>query len=126
MGKTKYAALWIFDILADTRSDVGGEIQLTTALKTLLGRGAVDGYLFEGKRYDAGDKLGFLQATVEFALKRKDLGGPPIKLTFEYPAIAEAQAVVPRLVESFRLCGITIVATERPESELEGELRAGR
>ena len=53
-----------------------GEIQLTSALKTLLSRGPIDGYLFEGKRYDAGDKLGFLKATVEFALKRQDLGGP--------------------------------------------------
>jgi UTP--glucose-1-phosphate uridylyltransferase len=66
----------IFDILEETRPDQGGEIQLTTALKTLLGRRPIDGYLFEGKRYDAGDKLGFLKATVEFALKRKDLGGP--------------------------------------------------
>jgi UTP--glucose-1-phosphate uridylyltransferase len=66
----------IFDILEDTRSDVGGEIQLTSALRTLLGQRPMDGYLFEGKRYDAGDKLGFLQATVEFALKREDLGGP--------------------------------------------------
>jgi UTP--glucose-1-phosphate uridylyltransferase len=66
----------IFDLLADTRSDVGGEIQLTTALKALLGRRPIDGYLFEGTRYDAGDKLGFLKATVEFALKRQDLGVP--------------------------------------------------
>jgi UTP--glucose-1-phosphate uridylyltransferase len=66
----------IFDILGETRSDAGGEIQLTSALKTLLGRRPIDGYLFEGKRYDAGDKLGFLKATVEFALKRPDLGGP--------------------------------------------------
>ncbi|MCI0633282.1 MAG: UTP--glucose-1-phosphate uridylyltransferase GalU, partial [Actinobacteria bacterium] len=66
----------IFDILDETRSDVGGEIQLTSALKTLLSRRPIDGYLFEGKRYDAGDKLGFLKATVEFALKREDLGGP--------------------------------------------------
>jgi UTP--glucose-1-phosphate uridylyltransferase len=66
----------IFDILEATRSDVGGEIQLTSALKTLRARGPVDGLLFEGKRYDAGDKLGFLKATVEFALKREDLGGP--------------------------------------------------
>jgi len=66
----------IFEILEKTRSDVGGEIQLTSALKTLLSRRPIDGYLFEGKRYDAGDKLGFLKATVEFALKRKDLGGP--------------------------------------------------
>jgi UTP--glucose-1-phosphate uridylyltransferase len=66
----------IFDILEETRSDVGGEIQLTSALKTLLARRPIDGFLFEGKRYDAGDKLGFLKATVEFALKREDLGGP--------------------------------------------------
>jgi UTP--glucose-1-phosphate uridylyltransferase len=66
----------IFDILDETRSDVGGEIQLTSALKTLLGRRPIDGYLFEGRRYDAGDKLGFLKATVEFALQREDLGGP--------------------------------------------------
>ncbi|HJW15124.1 MAG TPA: UTP--glucose-1-phosphate uridylyltransferase GalU [Thermoanaerobaculia bacterium] len=66
----------IFQILAETPPDVGGEIQLTSALKALLKKGPIDGYLFEGKRYDAGDKLGFLEATVEFALKRDDLGGP--------------------------------------------------
>jgi UTP--glucose-1-phosphate uridylyltransferase len=65
----------IFEILEATRSDVGGEIQLTSALSTLLERRPIDGCLFEGKRYDAGDKLGFLKATVEFALKREDLGG---------------------------------------------------
>jgi UTP--glucose-1-phosphate uridylyltransferase len=65
----------IFEILEATRSDDGGEIQLTSALATLLERRPIDGCLFEGKRYDAGDKLGFLKATVEFALKRKDLGG---------------------------------------------------
>src|SRR5262249_42055724 len=64
----------IFQILEEPRSDVGGEIQLTSALRTLLSRRPIDGYLFEGKRYDAGDKLGFLKATVEFALKRSDLG----------------------------------------------------
>ena len=64
----------IFEILEATRSDVGGEIQLTSALSTLLERRPIDGCLFEGKRYDAGDKLGFLKATVEFALKREDLG----------------------------------------------------
>ena len=66
----------IFEILEATRSDAGGEIQLTSALATLLERRPIDGCLFEGKRYDAGDKLGFLKATVEFALKREDLGGP--------------------------------------------------
>jgi UTP--glucose-1-phosphate uridylyltransferase len=65
----------IFGILAATTSDAGGEIQLTSALKTLLKERPIDGYLFEGRRYDAGDKLGFLEATVEFALKREDLGG---------------------------------------------------
>jgi UTP--glucose-1-phosphate uridylyltransferase len=66
----------IFEILEATTPDAGGEIQLTSALKILLGKRPIDGYLFEGKRYDAGDKLGFLKATVEFALKRPDLGGP--------------------------------------------------
>jgi UTP--glucose-1-phosphate uridylyltransferase len=66
----------IFEILEETRSDIGGEIQLTSGLATLLERRPIDGYLFEGKRYDAGDKLGFLKATVEFALKRADLGEP--------------------------------------------------
>jgi UTP--glucose-1-phosphate uridylyltransferase len=66
----------IFQILEETRSDAGGEIQLTAGLATLLDRRPIDGYLFEGTRYDAGDTLGFLKATVEFALKRKDLGDP--------------------------------------------------
>ena len=67
----------IFEILEETRSDVGGEIQLTERARRLCSpAGPIDGYLFEGKRYDAGDKLGFLKATVEFALKREDLGGP--------------------------------------------------
>jgi UTP--glucose-1-phosphate uridylyltransferase len=66
----------IFEILERTRPEVGGEIQLTSALRELRARGPMDGYLFEGTRYDAGDKLGFLKATVEFALKRDDLGQP--------------------------------------------------
>ena len=52
----------------------GGEIQLTDGLKHLLRSRPVYGYKFEGTRFDAGDKLGFLKATVEFALKRHDLG----------------------------------------------------
>ncbi len=54
----------------------GGEIQLTDSLKHLLRSRPIYGLKFEGKRYDAGDKLGFLKATVEFALQRHDLGGP--------------------------------------------------
>ena len=64
----------IFSILRETKPGKGGEIQLTDALKVLAQREAVYAYDFEGKRYDLGDKLGFLQATVEFALRRADLG----------------------------------------------------
>jgi UTP--glucose-1-phosphate uridylyltransferase len=53
-----------------------GEIQLTDGLRHLLRSRPIYGYRFEGTRYDAGDKLGFLKATVEFALRRPDLGGP--------------------------------------------------
>ena len=64
----------IFAILGETKPGKGGEIQLTDALKVLAQREAVYAYDFKGKRYDLGDKLGFLQATVEFALRREDLG----------------------------------------------------
>ena len=69
----------IFDILANTKPGKGGEIQLTDALKTLMHSEAMYAFIFEGRRYDVGDKLGFLQATVEFALKRDDLRGPFVK-----------------------------------------------
>ena len=64
----------IFDILEKTQPGKGGEIQLTDALKVLARQDAVYAYDFEGQRYDVGDKLGFLKATVEFALRREDLG----------------------------------------------------
>jgi UTP--glucose-1-phosphate uridylyltransferase len=63
----------IFPELATTRPGAGGEIQLTDALRRLLEKEPVYGFVFEGKRHDAGSKLGFLQATVEMALKRPDL-----------------------------------------------------
>lgn len=63
----------IFEILENTEPGKGGEIQLTDALKTLIGREAMYAYNFEGKRYDVGDKLGFLQATIEYALKKSEL-----------------------------------------------------
>jgi UTP--glucose-1-phosphate uridylyltransferase len=65
----------IFQSLESIDPGSGGEIQLTDGLKHLLRSRPVYGYRFEGTRYDAGDKLGFLKATVEFALKRGDLGG---------------------------------------------------
>ena len=67
----------IFDELESTPRDAGGEIQLTNGLRQLCKqRRTLFGYRFEGARHDAGNKLGFLKATVEFALKRQDLGGP--------------------------------------------------
>lgn len=63
----------VFEILENTPPGKGGEIQLTDALKELARREAMYAYNFEGKRYDVGDKLGFLKATVEFALRRDDL-----------------------------------------------------
>jgi len=66
----------IFDSLQAIDPGSGGEIQLTDALKHLLRSRPIYAYRFEGTRYDAGDKLGFLKATVEFALHRRDLGGP--------------------------------------------------
>lgn len=66
----------IFDSISKIEPGLGGEIQLTDALKHLLRSRPIYGYKFEGRRFDAGDKLGFLKATVEFALRRPDLGGP--------------------------------------------------
>jgi UTP--glucose-1-phosphate uridylyltransferase len=66
----------IFDELERTPRGTGGEIQLTDALRQLSHHQTLYGYQFEGVRHDAGNKLGFLKATVEFALKREDLGGP--------------------------------------------------
>jgi UTP--glucose-1-phosphate uridylyltransferase len=66
----------IFDILENTVPGKGGEIQLTDALRVLIQNEAMYAYNFEGRRYDVGDKLGFLEATVEFALKREELRKP--------------------------------------------------
>jgi UTP--glucose-1-phosphate uridylyltransferase len=64
----------IFEALGETGKGSGGEIQLTDGLCRLLRHERVLAYRFQGKRYDAGEKLGFLQATVEFALKNEELG----------------------------------------------------
>ncbi|MEG0132506.1 MAG: UTP--glucose-1-phosphate uridylyltransferase GalU [Clostridium sp.] len=63
----------IFEILEETEPGKGGEIQLTDALLRLVKEEDMYAYDFKGKRYDAGDKLGFLQATVEFALRKPEL-----------------------------------------------------
>jgi len=66
----------VFETLSDIQAGAGGELQLTDGLCQLLKREKMYGYVFDGVRHDTGDKLGFLKATVEFALKRSDLGGP--------------------------------------------------
>lgn len=63
----------IFELLETQGKGAGGEIQLTDAIKRLLDRQAVYAYDFEGKRYDVGDKFGFIKATIDFSLDREDL-----------------------------------------------------
>jgi UTP--glucose-1-phosphate uridylyltransferase len=62
----------IFEAIKRTEPDAKGEVQITDAIKLLLENQPVYGYLFEGKRYDAGDKWGFIKATIELALKRQE------------------------------------------------------
>ena len=63
----------IFEILENTAPGKNGEIQLTDALKTLISQEAMYAYNFEGNRYDVGDKFGFIQATIEYSLKKSEL-----------------------------------------------------
>lgn len=64
----------VFKILEQTKPGKGGKIQLTDALRVMAKNGNVYAYNFKGKRYDTGNKLGYLKATVEFALRRDDIG----------------------------------------------------
>jgi UTP--glucose-1-phosphate uridylyltransferase len=64
----------VFDTLSNIKPGAGGELQLTDGLRGLLKKEKLYAYVYEGRRHDTGDKLGFLKATVEFALKRPDLG----------------------------------------------------
>jgi UTP--glucose-1-phosphate uridylyltransferase len=64
----------LFEALMETKTGTGGELQLTDGMKLLLKKERIFAYVFEGKRHDTGDKLGFLKATVEFAMRRPDLG----------------------------------------------------
>ena len=61
----------IFECLAKTQTDAGAELQLTDSMRMLLKQEKMYAFVYEGKRYDTGDKLGFLKATVEFAPKRE-------------------------------------------------------
>jgi UTP--glucose-1-phosphate uridylyltransferase len=64
----------VFETLSDLKPGAGGELQLTDGLRALLKREKLYGCVYEGRRHDTGDKLGFLKATVEFALKRDEFG----------------------------------------------------
>ncbi|MBI4689625.1 MAG: UTP--glucose-1-phosphate uridylyltransferase GalU [Nitrospirae bacterium] len=66
----------IFGILEKLTPGRGGEIQLTDALRELLKKQSIYGYIFKGKRYDAGDKFGYLKATINFALKNPEVSEP--------------------------------------------------
>ena len=64
----------IFKYINKVNPDSKGEIQLTDAIKMMLDSKQVYGYEFEGKRYDAGSKIGFIKANIEYGLSRKDIG----------------------------------------------------
>ncbi len=64
----------LFELLEHTAPDQRGEIQITDAIAELLNEQAVDAYQFEGRHYDCGSKLGFLQATVDLGRKHSELG----------------------------------------------------
>ena len=65
----------VFDLIADQAPGAGGEVQLTDALARMIGRGPFHGYRFEGRRFDCGDKAGFIEATIAYALKHEVIGG---------------------------------------------------
>jgi UTP--glucose-1-phosphate uridylyltransferase len=75
----------IFDLLEEVKPGVGGEIQLTDALALLAREEGLLGYRFEGDRYDAGDRLGYLKANIAFAMKRPELAGPLRQYLGELP-----------------------------------------
>ena len=65
----------VFDLIADQAPGAGGEVQLTDALARMIGHGPFHGYRFEGRRFDCGDKAGFIEATIAYALKHEVIGG---------------------------------------------------
>jgi len=78
----------IFDILENQGRGAGGEIQLTDAMARMLGHAPFHGLRFEGRRFDCGDKVGFLEATLAFALARDDLGADTQKLVDDYASVS--------------------------------------
>ncbi len=74
----------IWEMLARTQPGSGGEIQLTDAIATLAAQGRVEGRVFEGERFDTGNVIGLLRASIHFALKRPDLAGPLREMLAEF------------------------------------------
>ncbi|MFO1059918.1 MAG: UTP--glucose-1-phosphate uridylyltransferase GalU [Dongiaceae bacterium] len=74
----------IFAALGEVRPGAGGEIQLTDAIAALIGRSPVHGFRFEGTRFDCGDKLGFLEANLAFALRHRELAQGAARLVSDY------------------------------------------
>jgi UTP--glucose-1-phosphate uridylyltransferase len=74
----------VFDLIAEQSPGAGGEIQLTDALARMIGRGPFHGYRFEGKRFDCGDKAGFIEATIAYALKHEVIGGKVGEILRDY------------------------------------------
>jgi UTP--glucose-1-phosphate uridylyltransferase len=93
----------IFDVLENTEPGKGGEIQLTDALKALSKEQAIYAYEFEGRRYDVGDKLGYLKATVEMALKREDLGEDFLNYLVDLGKSRKAEAQKNSIIEEAEL-----------------------
>jgi UTP--glucose-1-phosphate uridylyltransferase len=84
----------IFNILEDQGSGASGEIQLTDAMAKMLGDAPFHGLRFEGQRFDCGDKIGFLDATLAFALARDDLGAATQMLVDGYASLSAARKAV--------------------------------
>jgi len=80
----------IFDLLAKGKKGAGGEIQLTDAMQELLATQNFTGVRFDGKRYDCGHKLGFIEANIAFALDRADMHEDVTKLLARYLSLAQA------------------------------------
>ncbi|MDC0361350.1 UTP--glucose-1-phosphate uridylyltransferase GalU [Alphaproteobacteria bacterium] len=78
----------VFDILASQKKGAGGEIQLTDAMARMVGSAPFHGLRFEGTRFDCGDKIGFLEATLAHALSRDDLGGDVQALIDGYASLS--------------------------------------
>lgn len=74
----------VFDLIADQAPGAGGEVQLTDALARMIGRGPFHGYRFEGRRFDCGDKAGFVEATLAYALRHEVIGGRVRDMLREY------------------------------------------